>query len=75
MRRVLVLAGDGVGPEVTAQAVRVLRAVAGEAVEVTEGLIGGCAIDAGWRAVADGDDGGGGGGGCGAFGGGRGAAV
>ena len=47
MRRVLVLAGDGVGPEVTAQAVRVLRAVAGEAVEVTEGLIGGCAIDAG----------------------------
>jgi len=46
--RVGVLPGDGVGPEVTAQAVRVLLAVAetsGCDVEIVEGLLGGRAID------------------------------
>jgi 3-isopropylmalate dehydrogenase len=44
MARVLVLPGDGIGPEVTAEAVGVLRAVAPD-VELEDGLIGGCAID------------------------------
>jgi 3-isopropylmalate dehydrogenase len=45
---IAVLAGDGIGPEVTAQGVLVLRAVAakfGHEVEFRDGLIGGCAID------------------------------
>jgi len=48
-KRVLVLSGDGIGPEVTAQGVKVLRALAGEAglaLELDEGLLGGVAIDA-----------------------------
>jgi 3-isopropylmalate dehydrogenase len=43
-----VLPGDGIGPEVTEQAVRVLLAVTaarGQKVQVVEGLLGGCAID------------------------------
>ena len=46
---IAVLSGDGIGPEVTAQAVRVLRAVAkgaGARLEFEEALCGGCAIDA-----------------------------
>jgi 3-isopropylmalate dehydrogenase len=46
--RVVALPGDGVGPEVTAQALAVLAAVsdaAGLEVEITEHLIGGRAID------------------------------
>lgn len=46
--RIVVLPGDGVGPEVTAEAVAVLQAVAAAAgleLEVTEHLIGGRAID------------------------------
>jgi 3-isopropylmalate dehydrogenase len=46
---VVVLPGDGIGPEVTAQAVRVLRAVGerfGHGFELREALFGGCAIDA-----------------------------
>ena len=46
--RIVVLAGDGVGPEVAAQAVRVLRAVAertGLELEFQDALIGGIAID------------------------------
>ena len=45
---IAVLPGDGVGPEVTAQAVRVLEAVAeigGDDFHFHEGLIGGIAID------------------------------
>ncbi len=45
--QVLVLPGDGIGPEVTAQAVRVLEAVlqkSGHAVQLKEGLLGGIAI-------------------------------
>ncbi|MGQ9632623.1 MAG: 3-isopropylmalate dehydrogenase [Bryobacteraceae bacterium] len=44
---VLILPGDGIGPEVTAEAVRVLRAVAakfGHSVTLQEGLLGGVAI-------------------------------
>ncbi len=44
---VLVLPGDGIGPEVTAQAVRVLEAVlkgSGHSIELKEGLLGGIAI-------------------------------
>ena len=40
---IAVLPGDGVGPEVTAQAVRVLRELGG--CELREALIGGAAID------------------------------
>ena len=46
---VALLPGDGIGPEVVAEGARVLRAVAergGHAIEMREGLIGGCAIDA-----------------------------
>lgn len=47
--RIAVLPGDGIGPEVTAQATRVLEAVArrfGCSFEFREGLIGGAAYDA-----------------------------
>jgi 3-isopropylmalate dehydrogenase len=43
--RVLVLPGDGIGPEVTGEAREVLAVVAPD-VEFEDGLIGGCAIDA-----------------------------
>ncbi len=52
--RIAVLPGDGIGPEVTAEAVRVLRAVAGRfghEFEFTEALIGGAAIDATGSAI------------------------
>lgn len=47
--RVLVLPGDGIGPEVTREAVRVLEHVAakwGHSIELREGLLGGAAIHA-----------------------------
>jgi 3-isopropylmalate dehydrogenase len=47
--RITVLGGDGIGPEVTGAAVRVLKAVAttyGHEFAFTEALIGGAAIDA-----------------------------
>jgi 3-isopropylmalate dehydrogenase len=46
--RITVLAGDGIGPEVVAEGVKVLRAVGekfGHTFEFTEALIGGIAID------------------------------
>ena len=46
---VALLPGDGIGPEVVAEGVRVLRAIADRydhAIELNEGLIGGCALDA-----------------------------
>jgi 3-isopropylmalate dehydrogenase len=46
--RVAVLPGDGIGPEVIAEGVRVLQAVGqrwGHCFELREGLIGGCALD------------------------------
>jgi 3-isopropylmalate dehydrogenase len=47
--KITVLAGDGIGPDITAQALRVLDAVAaqcGFSVQTTQALIGGAAIDA-----------------------------
>ena len=47
--RVAVLPGDGIGPEVTAEAVKVLQTVEGTAdskFRFQSGLIGGCALDA-----------------------------
>ena len=46
--RIAVLAGDGIGPEVTAEAVKVLKAVeeiVGPSFRFQSGLIGGCALD------------------------------
>ena len=46
--KIAVLPGDGIGPEVTAQAVKVLRAAVGKDVplELAEATIGGAALDA-----------------------------
>jgi 3-isopropylmalate dehydrogenase len=52
--RIAVLGGDGIGPEVTAEAVRVLEAVAqkyGHEFEFTAALIGGAAIDSSGSAL------------------------
>jgi 3-isopropylmalate dehydrogenase len=43
--KICVLPGDGIGPEITAEAVRVLKAL-GLKMEMEEALLGGCAIDA-----------------------------
>lgn len=46
--RIVTLPGDGIGPEVTAEGVRVLEAVArrgGHQLEFAERLVGGCSID------------------------------
>jgi 3-isopropylmalate dehydrogenase len=43
--KICVLPGDGIGPEITAQAVRVLQAL-GLRLEMEEALLGGCAVDA-----------------------------
>ena len=53
---IVVLPGDGIGPEVTAAAVAVLRAVAaryGHDFQFSEHLIGGAAIDATGSALPD----------------------
>ncbi len=46
--KICVLPGDGIGPEITAQAVRVLDALRSDGlpIETEEGRIGGCAVDA-----------------------------
>ena len=44
--KIAVLPGDGIGKEVTAQAVRVLRAVTGNEAQLTEGAIGGAGLEA-----------------------------
>jgi 3-isopropylmalate dehydrogenase len=54
--KIVLLPGDGIGPEVIAAAVEVLEAVAhmyGHAITFTEHLIGGCSIDAYGTALAD----------------------
>ena len=45
---IAILAGDGIGPEIVAQAVRVLDALKSDGLDITleHGLIGGCAVDA-----------------------------
>ena len=53
---IVVLPGDGIGPEVTAEAVRVLEAVArkgGHRLAFSERLMGGCSIDAHGTALTD----------------------
>jgi 3-isopropylmalate dehydrogenase len=48
-KKILVLPGDGIGPEIVAEAVKVLEALRdrhGLAVELDHGLVGGAAIDA-----------------------------
>ena len=47
-RNILVLPGDGIGPEITAEAVRVLEALKkdGLDIELDCALLGGCAVDA-----------------------------
>ena len=52
MPRVLLLPGDGIGPEVTAEARQVLEQVAPD-LEFEEALIGGCALDAEGAPVSD----------------------
>jgi 3-isopropylmalate dehydrogenase len=52
----VVLPGDGIGPEVTAEAIRVLEVVAkkgGHAFEFSERLMGGCSIDRHGTALTD----------------------
>ncbi|GAB4170497.1 MAG: 3-isopropylmalate dehydrogenase [Rhodocyclaceae bacterium] len=46
--KICVLPGDGIGPEIVAQAVRVLERLRadGLAIEIEHGLLGGCAVDA-----------------------------
>ncbi|MCX8085973.1 MAG: 3-isopropylmalate dehydrogenase [Rhodocyclaceae bacterium] len=43
--KICVLPGDGIGPEITAEAVRVLKTLDLK-LELEEGLLGGCAVDA-----------------------------
>lgn len=43
--KICVLPGDGIGPEITAEAVRILNAL-GLKFEMEEALLGGCAVDA-----------------------------
>ena len=53
---IVVLPGDGIGPEVTAEAIRVLQTVAkkrGHDFTFTERLMGGCSIDAHGVALTD----------------------
>jgi 3-isopropylmalate dehydrogenase len=53
---IAVLAGDGIGPEVVAEGVKVLRSVAarfGHSFELPEALVGGCAIDATGKPLPD----------------------
>jgi len=47
-RNILVLPGDGIGPEITAEAVRVLEALKTDGLDITldTALLGGCAVDA-----------------------------
>lgn len=46
--KIALLAGDGIGPEIVAQAERVLRFFIeeGQKIEIEPGLLGGCAVDA-----------------------------
>ncbi len=46
--KIAILAGDGIGPEIVAQAVRILEALKSDGLkfELEPGLLGGCAVDA-----------------------------
>ena len=54
-KNVLILPGDGIGPEIVAQARRVLELVNEQdnlGLEMSEALVGGCSNRCGWRAAA-----------------------
>jgi 3-isopropylmalate dehydrogenase len=54
--KIFLLPGDGIGPEVVAEAVRVLEKAAargGHSLEFREGLVGGCSIDRSGVALTD----------------------
>ena len=54
--KILILPGDGIGPEVVAEALKVLRAADrrfGLGLELSEGLLGGAAIDACGKPLPD----------------------
>ena len=51
--KLLLLAGDGIGPEVTAESRRILDALALPGLVVSEGLFGGCSYDAAGVPLAD----------------------
>jgi 3-isopropylmalate dehydrogenase len=52
-KQVVLLAGDGIGPEITGAALEVLSAVAGDQLAYEEHLVGGAAIDAHGTALTD----------------------
>jgi 3-isopropylmalate dehydrogenase len=52
-KRIVLFAGDGIGPEVTRATVQVLDAVAGGRLDYEEHLVGGAAIDAYGMALTD----------------------
>src|SRR5205807_7412893 len=52
-RRVILLPGDGIGPEIIGPALEVLHAVAGDQFEFEERLMGGVSIDAHGTALTD----------------------
>jgi 3-isopropylmalate dehydrogenase len=52
-RRIILLPGDGIGPEITAPAVQVLEAVAPGAFDFDERVFGGASIDAHGTALTD----------------------
>lgn len=53
--KICVLAGDGIGPEIMSQALRVLEALRGDGlkIEFENALIGGCAVDATGKPLPD----------------------
>jgi 3-isopropylmalate dehydrogenase len=54
--KLVILPGDGVGPEVTAEAVKIMKTVGqkfGHSFDLRYGLIGGAAIDAEGTALSD----------------------
>ena len=56
--KLFLLPGDGIGPEVMAEAEKVIRALSDEGVaafEIEKGLVGGCAYDAHGAAISDAD--------------------
>jgi len=55
--KLLLLPGDGIGPEVMAEAEKVIRRFADEGVsfEIEKGLVGGCAYDAHGQAISEAD--------------------
>ena len=56
-RKLFLLPGDGIGPEVMAEAEKVIRRFADEGVsfEIEKGLVGGCAYDAHGQAISEAD--------------------